>query len=288
MFFKVDFAKAYDSVRWDFLIDVLEAFGFGETWCNWVRGTFCHAKGSILVNGSPSNEFQFHCGLKQGDPLSPYLFILVMESLHLSVCRAENDRIFNGIRLHSFFKGAELSEKKITWVAWDKICSRRKLKVTNFNDLAVYHRHGDPFSCYQIVGLRSLSNDGVFKVKDVRSNIDDLFLPSHNDSTRWVKSVPIKINIFAWRARRDCLPTRLNLIRRGVSLESTFCPMCLVGEEDVSQMSFFRFPCPRKVLRRIAEGWRLIGISGRRFWSGWIGSWTFALHPDGYAYPVFV
>ncbi|GKD65384.1 RNA-directed DNA polymerase, eukaryota [Tanacetum coccineum] len=65
MFFKVDFAKAYDSVRWDFLIDVLEAFGFGSTWCNWVRGTFCYAKGSILVNGSPSNEFQFHRGLKQ-------------------------------------------------------------------------------------------------------------------------------------------------------------------------------------------------------------------------------
>nr|GEX20716.1 RNA-directed DNA polymerase, eukaryota [Tanacetum cinerariifolium] len=99
MFFKVDFAKAYDSVRWDFLIDVLEAFGFGPVWCNWIRGTFCFAKGLILVNGSPSNEFQFHCGLKQGDPLSPYLFILIMESLHLSVSRAVNEGLFKGIRL---------------------------------------------------------------------------------------------------------------------------------------------------------------------------------------------
>ncbi|GKD61461.1 RNA-directed DNA polymerase, eukaryota, partial [Tanacetum coccineum] len=86
--------EAYDSVRWDFLIDVLEAFGFGPTWCNWIRGTFCFAKASILVNGSPSNEFQFHRGLKQGDPLSPYLFILIMESLHLSVSRAVNDGLF--------------------------------------------------------------------------------------------------------------------------------------------------------------------------------------------------
>ncbi|GJS34548.1 RNA-directed DNA polymerase, eukaryota [Tanacetum coccineum] len=73
--FKVDFAKAYDSVRWDYLIDVLEAFGFGTTWCNWIRGTLCNAKASILVNGSPSKEFSFHCGLKQGDPLAlTYLF----------------------------------------------------------------------------------------------------------------------------------------------------------------------------------------------------------------------
>ncbi|GKE24263.1 RNA-directed DNA polymerase, eukaryota, partial [Tanacetum coccineum] len=49
MFFKVDFAKAYDSVRWDYLLDVLEAFGFGSIWCKWIRGTFSFAKASILV-----------------------------------------------------------------------------------------------------------------------------------------------------------------------------------------------------------------------------------------------
>nr|GFC43292.1 RNA-directed DNA polymerase, eukaryota, reverse transcriptase zinc-binding domain protein [Tanacetum cinerariifolium] len=100
MFFKVDFAKAYDSVRWDYLIDVLEAFGFGLTWCKWIRGTFCFAKASVLVNGSPSNEFQFHRGLKQGDPLSPYLFILVMDSLHLSFSRAVEEGMFKGICLN--------------------------------------------------------------------------------------------------------------------------------------------------------------------------------------------
>nr|GFC29008.1 RNA-directed DNA polymerase, eukaryota, reverse transcriptase zinc-binding domain protein [Tanacetum cinerariifolium] len=67
MFFKVDFVKAYDSVRWNYLLDVLEAFGFGQTWCKWIRGTFSSAKASVLVNGSPSNEFSFHCGIKQGD-----------------------------------------------------------------------------------------------------------------------------------------------------------------------------------------------------------------------------
>nr|GEX96289.1 RNA-directed DNA polymerase, eukaryota [Tanacetum cinerariifolium] len=89
--FKVDFAKAYDSVRWDFLLDVLHAFGFGQRWCMWVRGMLYSAKASILINGSPTAEFQFFCGLKQGEHLAPLLFNLVMESLHFSVSRAVND-----------------------------------------------------------------------------------------------------------------------------------------------------------------------------------------------------
>ncbi|GJX48936.1 RNA-directed DNA polymerase, eukaryota, partial [Tanacetum coccineum] len=96
---KVDFAKAYDSIRWDFLLDVLEAFGFGSTWCTWIRGISDFAKASLLVNGSPSDEFHIHRGLKQGDPLSTFLFILVMEALHLSVCKAVDEDVFKGIQL---------------------------------------------------------------------------------------------------------------------------------------------------------------------------------------------
>nr|GEV64153.1 hypothetical protein [Tanacetum cinerariifolium] len=99
-FFKVDFAKAYDSVRWDYLVDVLEAFGFGNIWHKWIRGTFSSAKASVLVNGSPTIEFSFHCGLKQGDPLSPYLFILIMESLNMSFTRVIDEGVFKGVYLH--------------------------------------------------------------------------------------------------------------------------------------------------------------------------------------------
>ncbi|GJV21924.1 RNA-directed DNA polymerase, eukaryota [Tanacetum coccineum] len=72
LIFKVDFEKAYDSVRWDFLDDVLKKFGFGNKWRDWIQKCLRSSRGSIIINGSPTEEFQFFKGLKQGDPLSPY------------------------------------------------------------------------------------------------------------------------------------------------------------------------------------------------------------------------
>ncbi|GKB24540.1 RNA-directed DNA polymerase, eukaryota, reverse transcriptase zinc-binding domain protein [Tanacetum coccineum] len=97
--FKVDFEKAFDSVIWDYLDDVLFKFGFGSKWRAWIRNCLSSSRGSILTNGSPTKEFQFFKGLKQGDPLSPFLFILVMESLHLSFQRVIDAGMFTGIKL---------------------------------------------------------------------------------------------------------------------------------------------------------------------------------------------
>ncbi|GKC17685.1 RNA-directed DNA polymerase, eukaryota, reverse transcriptase zinc-binding domain protein [Tanacetum coccineum] len=99
LIFKVDFEKAYDSVKWDFLDDVLNKFSFGNKWCKWIQCCLRSSRGSILVNGSPTEEFQFGKGLKQGDPLSPFLFILVMESLHISFQRIVDAGRFHGIKM---------------------------------------------------------------------------------------------------------------------------------------------------------------------------------------------
>nr|GEZ35585.1 RNA-directed DNA polymerase, eukaryota [Tanacetum cinerariifolium] len=95
MVFKVDFEKAYDSVRWYFIDDILKKFGFGEKWCHWIQACLCSSRDSVLV----TQEFQFHKGLIQGDPLSPFLFILVMESLHISFQRVVDAGLFNGIKV---------------------------------------------------------------------------------------------------------------------------------------------------------------------------------------------
>nr|GEV77471.1 RNA-directed DNA polymerase, eukaryota, reverse transcriptase zinc-binding domain protein [Tanacetum cinerariifolium] len=99
--FKIDLEKAYDSVRWDYLEDVLKKFGFREKWCKWIRECLRSFWGSVIVNGSPTEEFQVFKGLKQGDPLSPFLFILIMESLYLTFQNVEDAGMFKGIVLNS-------------------------------------------------------------------------------------------------------------------------------------------------------------------------------------------
>ncbi|GJW56322.1 RNA-directed DNA polymerase, eukaryota [Tanacetum coccineum] len=543
MFFKVDFAKAYDSVRWDYLLDILHAFGFGPNWCRWIRGTFTSSMASILVNGSPTSEFPFCCGLKQGDPLAPYLFILIMESLHISFSRVVDDGLFKGFQLHGsvnishlfyaddamfigewseqnlhnivkvlncfhlasglkiniaksqvlgvgvsqnvvvqaanrigcavlntpfrylgvtvgecmsrksawvglvnklqarlskwkvktlsiggrltllksvlgaspiyymsifkvpkgvlktmesirskFFNGVDSSDRKISWVAWDNVLASKlngglgvssffalnralllkwvwrfisgdgslwckviqaiygskfdlhvtdqpsiwcsilrevkSLKDSGFDfsshckkrigdgsctsfwydiwladaplcvqfprlfaleldkEIVVANKMGassvsasfrrdvrdgaerqqwdDLSSIMNSVVLSSskdrwtcdLSGDGEFKVKVIRNFIDDLFLPSSDVETRWVKFIPIKVNVFSWRARRDRLPTRVNLSRRGVLLDSHLCPLCNAAMEDVQHV-FFRCDVARVVLRKICRWWDL-------------------------------
>ncbi|XP_058784431.1 uncharacterized protein LOC131659235 [Vicia villosa] len=81
LLFKVDFEKAYDKVKWKFLRYKLKRMGFGDKWMKWMELLIFNSKISLLVNGSPTKEFFVHKGLRKGDPLSLFLFVLVAEGL---------------------------------------------------------------------------------------------------------------------------------------------------------------------------------------------------------------
>ncbi|GJS41994.1 RNA-directed DNA polymerase, eukaryota [Tanacetum coccineum] len=99
MFLKVDFEKAFDSLSWSFLLSIMEQVGFSSKWRKWIHSCLNSAFASVLINCSPTKEFKLEKGLRQGDPLSPFLFILAVEALNVALIEDTNNNLFDGIKV---------------------------------------------------------------------------------------------------------------------------------------------------------------------------------------------
>nr|GEU30530.1 RNA-directed DNA polymerase, eukaryota [Tanacetum cinerariifolium] len=360
MIFKVNFAKAYDLVCWDYLLDVLQAFGFGPNWCKWIRGTFCSAMALILVNGSPTSEFPlflatsdglFKCIQIQGSMAISYLFyaddaifirewsdsnldnivkflkcfflpsrlkINIQKSQVLGVGVPRNivnqvasltgcAVMQNPFRYLGVMVGDSMS-RKLDWadtplrikfhrlfaLETDKESTVASKLGSSLVDASfrrsvrdgVERQQGDDLnsisgsvtlSASKDIWIFDLNGDGVFRVKEVRTILDDIFLPSAADATRWVKYIPIKINVFAWRAWLDRFPTRSNLVCKGVVLDSSLCSLCGLVPEDIHHV-LFQCHTAKLVFLGFAVGGIWTGTIYCPFHIGMLGFLLFGFH----------
>ena len=90
---KLDITKAFDSVSWPFLLEVLQRLGFGPIWCDIISRLLATSSTQILLNGCPGERIALRRGLRQGDPLSPMLFILVMDVLCRLIEKASEEEL---------------------------------------------------------------------------------------------------------------------------------------------------------------------------------------------------
>eukprot|EP00253_Pinus_taeda_P001635 PITA_01635 len=169
MMMQLDLSKAYDKASWNYLEAILTAFGFASHWIRWIMALIKSTRFSILVNGAPTNQFTPSLGLRQGDPLSPFQFIILMEGLSRLIQQAKEEGKIKGLQplpsipatmhqqfvddtmLHgsptvkeaqgykhilNLFSEASGNAAKRKWslVAWNKLCKPKILGGLNLRD----------------------------------------------------------------------------------------------------------------------------------------------------------
>ncbi|OAY67995.1 hypothetical protein ACMD2_23515 [Ananas comosus] len=99
--FKADFQKAFDNVSWPFLRRILQWLGFSDKWWAWLEQCVCNAEIAVLVNDTPTSWFKarkgLRQGLRQGEPLSPHLFLLAVDCLARLTATAKSNNLLHGI-----------------------------------------------------------------------------------------------------------------------------------------------------------------------------------------------
>jgi len=94
LLFKVDFEKAYDSVDLNYLNVMMQNMNFRTLWRKWIKECVGTASASVLVNGCPTEEFPIERGLRQGDPLSSFLFLLAAEGFNVMMKALVTNNLF--------------------------------------------------------------------------------------------------------------------------------------------------------------------------------------------------
>lgn len=94
---KLGFEKAYDSVNWDCLLEVLSLKRFGDKWISWIRSWLFSTNVWVLINRIPGKEILCKRGLRQGDLLSPFQFVLVADGMNKLPRKAEDSNLISGL-----------------------------------------------------------------------------------------------------------------------------------------------------------------------------------------------
>uniref|UniRef100_A0A0A9BMP3 Reverse transcriptase domain-containing protein n=1 Tax=Arundo donax TaxID=35708 RepID=A0A0A9BMP3_ARUDO len=102
---ELDFERLYDNVHFDFLEEVLILKGFTDKWIQWMKKLLQGGSENVMVNGKPGPYFETQKGLRQGHPLSPLLFSLVLNALSAMLNRGKEKNVLEGLAAYFTHKG---------------------------------------------------------------------------------------------------------------------------------------------------------------------------------------
>ncbi|GJS86962.1 RNA-directed DNA polymerase, eukaryota, reverse transcriptase zinc-binding domain protein [Tanacetum coccineum] len=297
--------------RWYVFINevALVVQGEKETVFNFLSGVVVQcclrsSRGSIIINGSPMEEFQFCKGLKQGD-------LKKASWVNWKKVLAPKERGGLGVSsLYALNRGLMfnmgmgfITADLLSWNGFIKAFhgDDGKMLATTVGFFVFVRAPRGGVEQEQFDEIVALVNDvilapisdrwtwtlessGDFSVASVRKLIDDKSIPVVDYKTRWIKYVPIKVNVHAWKVKSDSLLTRFNISRRGIYIDSIMCAICDKGAETSSHLFFsccmVRQRCLRLSLENLSNTKSALFFSGGRFqlefriydgvgWLGW-------------------
>ncbi|GJW17842.1 RNA-directed DNA polymerase, eukaryota [Tanacetum coccineum] len=238
--------------------------GFSQKWISWIRGCLSSARTSILVNGSPTKELSLKCGLRQGDPLSPFLFLLIMEGLHVAINDATSAGIFRGARVGSLqishllfaddaiflveflevqrlalltgcnpntipfvYLGMPIADSMSKKKGWDILVKRFNIRLSKWK-ASLLSIGGRSTLLTSVLGALGTYLFSLFPMpKCINNLLESIRAPFFG---AWMGRMQ---KFHGWLGR---LPTRWNLSNKGIEIESILCPVCSSSPETVDHI----------------------------------------------------
>ncbi|GAU37233.1 hypothetical protein TSUD_375350 [Trifolium subterraneum] len=274
---KIDISKAYDKVDWVFLRGVMTKMGFTNVWIRWVMMCVSSVNYLVWMNSNRVGPILPGRGLRQGDPLSPYLFILVTECLTALIHQAVGRGYLQGVKIcrgapevsHLLFADDCFLFCRANVV--ERACAVKGRqgnndKVGSAGNTLLYGGLGVGiiFGLSMTLGCVGVLIDGCPRLnqQDVADKILETPLVSSVRSDKyhvvgnwngiWKTQAPHKARHLLWRLCRRCLQTRYRLLERRVECTLN-CPVCDEEIEDELHI-FFRCAVAR-------DSWSVAGLS---------------------------
>ena len=253
LFLKLDIAKAFDSVRWDYLLILLEKMGFPTRWRDWIAALLFTSSSRIMLNGIPNRPISHGRGLRQGDPLSPLLFVIAIEPLRALLHLATEKGLISKLRGRSL-------NIRVSMYADDTAIFVNPIKEDIGALTELLNKFGEAsglktnFKKSSVVPIRCEGIDldyvlGGLPIIKTNFPIKYLGLPLTTGRLKRVHFQPIIDKaigkLTAWNARNIAPAGRLTLVKAVLTSQSVYlltaldAPKAILEEIDIIRKRFF-------------------------------------------------